>query len=274
METNTNPKGPEGHKSGNLFTNIFSAGKEPAKSESILETIVTQSEKTKEAKSKEEKIRPVQPSESEGTSLGLLKFSRAFLQFTFGFVIVSAGFFYVMNIDADNRLLGLFEKENPAAQLHGAATEVERKEKLKSELDREIAVYRAGYNNQFQNIITGVIDQRVDWFDIWKKINEATESVYEQNALTQYVQFDSFSLDKETGDIRVSGTLRDPRGKNLANLLELEQAFRTYPRDLDNPNDATTPYFNDVQEFKSVSKTFDRQTGKYVSNFQLTFSLK
>lgn len=261
-------------KSGNVFTSLFAQGKEPAKSESIIETIVSQSDKTKEVKSREEKIRPVESAESANLGEGFLKFSRAFFQFTFGFVMVSAAFFYVMNIDTQNRVLGLFEKENPASQLHGAATEVDRQEKLKQELEREIARYQAGYNNQFENIIQSIIDQRVDWFDIWKKINEVTESVYEQNALSQYVQFDSFSLDKETGDVRISGTLSDPLGRNLAKLLELEQAFRNYPRDISNPDDKTEPYFKEVQEFKSVSKTFDRQTGKYVSNFQLTFSLR
>ncbi len=62
--------------------------------------------------------------------------------------------------------------------------------------------------------------------------------------------------------------------RRRARLIELESAFKNYPRSAADPDDKTEPYFYGIQEFKTVSKSLDRRTGRFVSNFQLSFSVK
>ncbi len=269
---------------GNVFTKLFKADEKPAEqakgkpADSIIDTIVAQSATKEEVNKQKAKVAKQEAAKKEAeapkTGAALLSFSRGFLNFTIAFIVITAGFFWMENIDVNNTVFSYFERDNYASRLHSAANEVEQKEEDEFEINREIRRYEKGYNNQFQTVIQGILDKRIDWFDVVSKIDEVTENVYSKNALAQYVVYDSFSLNTETGDIRVSGSLSDPLGKNLVKLLELEESFKNYPRDPNNEDDKTAPYFYDVKEFKSVSKNFDKKTGKFTSNFQLSFSLE
>ena len=48
---------------------------------------------------------------------------------------------------------------------------------------------------------------------------------------------------------------------------------RTYPKDVTDSEDKSEPYFIGINEFNSISKSYDTKTGRYTSNFQLSFSL-
>ncbi len=253
---------------GNIFTRMFGKKEELEKpKESIIDTIVA---KTEEVKAKVEE----KPKEEKETGLAFVGFSKALMQFSIAFIVISAAFFYVQNIDQNNTVLGLFGvKDNYASRLHAAAQTLDEKKGQESGLNDEISNYKKGYNNKYENIIKDIVDKRVEWPAIMVKINEIADSVYERNAISQYIKFNNFSLDTETGQVRVSGTLSDPLGKNLTKLAEIEDAFRYFPKDKTNPEDATKPYFYDVQELNSLSKSYDSRTGKYTSNFQMAFSL-
>ena len=119
-----------------------------------------------------------------------------------------------------------------------------------------------------------LIESRINWPDLLKKINEVANSVYELNDFFNYIEYSNYSVDFKTGAIQVSGTLSDPEGNNLAQLVVLEEAFKNYPRDPSNPDDTTIPYFENFAEFNSLSKTFDDEMGRYTSGFQLAFSIK
>jgi len=254
---------------GNVFTKLFGKKEEvrpvekPTKS--IIDTIVAKTPEKAAVKKVEEK-----PNEG----VGFLVFSRAFLQFAVVFVLISAGFFYVENMDADNRVLGLVGVgDNYASRLHAAAQELDAKKAEEEKLNREDKKYQAGYNNQYEQTVKKIIEGRMNWPDILGKINEVTNVVYERNEVSQYVKYNNYSFDAEKGTITVSGTLQDPLGKNLTKMLELEEAFRYYPKDKSNPEDVRKPYFYDFKEFKSLSKTYDQKSGKFTSNFQLSFAL-
>jgi hypothetical protein len=255
---------------GNIFTRMFGKKEELEKpSGSIIDTIVA---KTAEKKAEEREKKPKKEKE-EG--LALVGLSRLFLQFSLAFIIISAGFFYIQNIDINNTVLGFFGvQENYASRLHSAGEILAEKEDEEQSLTREINRYKAGYDNKYETIIEGIIDKRLNWPDILVKINEIANAVYERNEISQYIIFDNFSFNAEKGQVRVSGYLSDPLGKNLTKLAELEETFRYFPKDSDNPDDPTKPYFYDVQEFSSLSKSYDRNTGKYKSNFSISFSLQ
>lgn len=263
------PAVPAKDTGGNIFTKMFGkkeAAVEEKKKPSIIDTIVSKTD-VKKAEPKKEKPK-------ELTGLPMLRFAAGFLQFTAAFILVTAGFFYAYNIDTQNRVLKWVGVEaNYASRLHGASEQLEAKKEGKKTLKKEINQYESGYNNRYEDVIGKIVEKRLNWPDILKKINEVTDSVYERNELSQYVKYDSFSFDAEKGQVRVSGSLSDPLGKNLTKLAELEQAFRNYPRDPQDPDDKTTPYFENVNEFNSLQKSFDQRTKKYKSNFQLSFSL-
>lgn len=258
--------------SGNVFTKLF--GEKEVKpvekpTKSIIETIVS---KTPEKGAK--KIEPPKPKKEEmAPGMGLLKFTKVFAQVAVAFIVVTAAFFYVENIDTNNQILGFFGvSDNSASRLHAAAQTLDEKKTEETNLNKDIKLYKKGYSNQYEQIINSIIQKRVNWPDVLQKINEITDSVNAQNEITQYIKYDSYSFDAENGTVTVSGSLTDPLGKNLTMLVRLEQAFRNYPRDITNPDDKTQPYFYDFKEFKSLSKTLDTQTGKYNSSFQLSFS--
>jgi hypothetical protein len=253
---------------GNIFTRMFEKKEEFEKpKKSIIDTIVA---KTEEVKTKAEKKPKVE--KEEGAVF--ISFCKALVQFSVAFIVISTAFFYVQNIDKNNTVLGLFGiEENYASRLHAASLKLEGKKTEESGLNKEIENYKAGYDNKYETIINGIIAKRVAWPDIMAKINEVADYVYARNAISQYIKFDNFSLDTKTGQVRVSGTLSDPLGKNLTKLVELQDAFKYYPKDKDSADDTTKPYFYNLQEFNSLSKSYDSKTGKYTSTFQLSFSL-
>ncbi|MFH0820984.1 MAG: hypothetical protein V1908_04370 [Candidatus Peregrinibacteria bacterium] len=253
---------------GNVFTKLFGKKEviQPSQNKSIIETIVSKTAK------------PVNPSKAEQpqgeTGMRLLNFANAFFQFAVAFMVITAGFFYAQNLDQENRIFSLVGKTNYASRLHQAATTIDEKKSEEEALNQEVKKYEKGYNNRYEELIKKVVEKRLNWPDILEKITEITDTVYERNELSQYIQYQSFSFDAEKGLVRVSGTLSDPLGKNLTKLEELQQAFRTYPRDPDNSNDTTPTYFYDVQELTSLRKAFDKRTGRYTSSFQLSFALQ
>ncbi len=253
---------------GNIFTKLF--GKKegaPKPTKSIIDTIV---EKTGRAK-----IKKNEKKKAKDTEEGLLKFATAFLEFSIAFILISAGFFYAYNIDEQNRILNIVGiEENYASRLHAASQTLEEKKAEERGLNKEIQKYMEGYEDERRETIEKIVESRMDWPDILRKLNEVTESVYEKNALAQYVQYNNYSYNVETGQFSVSATLSDPLGKNLTKLAELEEAFMYYPKDKDNPDDETQPYFYGLKEFKSFSKTFDKTAGRYRSTFSLTIYTK
>ncbi len=261
------PAGKSEAGKGNIFTKLFGeketakTGAEEKPSKSIIDTIVEKTEKGKEAEKKARKPEDV-------TGEGLLRFATVFLEFSVAFILISAGFFYVQNIDEENRVLSLFKiEENNASRLHSAAQELEGKEEEEKKLNKEIEGYKKGEEDKNEETVQKLIEGRLDWPDLIKKLNEVTESIYEKNALSQYVQYNNYSYDVEKGLLGVSATLSDPLGKNLTKLAEIEVAFRTYP-------DKDAPYFYGLQEFNSFSKSFDTATGRYKSSFSLKLSTK
>ncbi len=256
---------------GNMFTRMFKEKEElESSSKSIIDTIVEKSsdkEGGKEEKKEEEKV-----GKREG--IAFLKLSKVLMQFSIAFIVLSAGFFYVQNIDINNTVLGMLNiEENYASRLHSANTMLEAKKSEESELAKESSRYQQGYNNRYEDVIKQIIDNRLNWPDILAKINEVADYIYERNVISQYIKYNSFSFDVEKKLITVSGSLSDPLGKNLTKMAELEEAFRYYPKDRSNPEDTTQPYFSDFKEFKSLSKSYDKKTGKYTSTFQLSFTL-
>ena len=253
---------------GNIFTKLFGKKAETEKSTgSIIETIVAQSVKEKKIS------REVVKKDSE-TGEGLLKFSNMFLRFSIVFMIIAAGFFYIFNIDESNMILNMAGKENNALILKNAAAELQKAEENKLKVEKEIDKYKKGYENEYKATIDKIIKDRMDWPDLIKKLNEVTESVYEKNALAQYVQYNNYSYDVEKGALTVSATLSDPLGKNLTKLAELEEAFTYYPKDKNDSNDKRKPYFQNLQEFRSYDKSFNKASGRYISNFTLSLSTK
>jgi len=256
-------------KESNIFTRMFGQKEvlpPTAPSPSIIETIVS--------KTAQKEIKPAKPpAPKDNTGKAFLRFANAFFQFSLAFVVLSAVFFYAENLDTENRLFSLAGQTNYASRLHQAAAELDKRQEQEKGLNREIKKYEGGYNNRYEKLIKQIVDKRLNWPDILDKINEVTDTVYEKNALSQYIQYNSFSFDAEKGLVRVSGTLSDPLGKNLTKLEELELAFAHYPRDPNNAKDTTEPYFHDVNDFSSLQKTLDRRTGRYTSSFQLSFAL-
>jgi hypothetical protein len=254
---------------GNIFTKMFGKKEELEKPKgSIIDTIVA---RTAEKKAMEVR----KPAIEKERGLAFANSARVFLQFSAAFMIISAGFFYVENIDAGNTVLGLFGiEENYASRLHAASETLNEKQADERALNGEITRYKEGYDNEYEKTVAGIVEKRMNWPEVMIKINEIANSIYERNEISQYIKFNSFSFDAESGQVRVSGTLSDPLGKNLTKLAELEDAFRYFPKDKNNPDDQTKPYFYDVQEFKSLSKSFDTRTGKYTSTFQISFLLE
>jgi hypothetical protein len=250
----------------NAFTQLFV--KEPQSEERIIDTIVAKAGETKEVKKA-----PQAPKEL-GTGEGFAKFANVFFQFSVLFIVITAGFFYVQNLDYENRFMGLVTgQENVASRLHSAAEERDALKQKEIDLVRQSSKLKKGNESQIEATLKEIVDQRLDWSDITAKIDEVTSAVYEKNDLAQYIRYDSYTLDSATKKVTVTGTLSDPLGKNLTKLVELEQAFQNYPRNPEALNDKTEPYFKEVSKLSSVSKNLDNRSGKYLSTFQISFSL-
>jgi hypothetical protein len=260
-------------ESENNFTRMF--GKKDARPQnnpkkSIIESIVSRSELTEKSN---EKLKEVEK-KKDLICAGLLKFSRALLQFSIAFIVLSSVFFYAQNIDSENRIFNVLHLgDNYAIRMHNTAIDIKKQKADEIEINKELDLYDQGYTNRHEKIVEDIVKSRINWPDILNKINEITDSVYERNALSQYVQYDSFSFDIEKGVVRVSGKLSDPLGKNLTKLAEIEEAFRFFPGRKGDPDQPIAPYFYDVKELSSLRKSFDRRSGKYESTFNLSFSL-
>jgi hypothetical protein len=260
-----------GADKGNIFTSLFGKGEEiePGRksSASVLETIVAKSAPVKSAP-KAEKVPEVKTGE------GLLSFASGFLKFATLFILVSGAFLYMENMDTGNTVLKLVNKENNAIQLHGVALKVEKAKADMEKVNKEINKYKGGYTDDHQKAIDRIVANRMDWPAILAKLNEVTESVYAKNAISQYVQYNNYSYNTDTGKFTVSGTLSDPLGKNLTKLAELEEAFRNYPKDPSNPNDERKPYFFGMTKLNSFSKSLDSDTGRFKSSFNVSVTTK
>ena len=208
----------------------------------------------------------------------LPKFASAFLQFAVVFALISAAFFYVENYDSGNKVLSLFGDgiKSNAYELRQAADRIDVKKNEKQDKIKEVAKYtgKDALKNAAMETIKTIVATRMDWTDILMKLNEVTETVYAKNSLSQYVQYNNFVYNVASGRFNVSGTLSDPLGKNLTKLAELEAALYTYPRDPENPDDKTVPYFYGLQEFNSFTKSFNQTTGRYQSQFTMILSTR
>lgn len=256
---------------GNIFTKMFGKKEEETQKKSIIDTIVAKTDKKeeKEAAGKEAK-KPTEKKEAEG----LLTFSKVFMNFAIIFIVFSAAFLYVEWVDKENTMLSLAGiSENTGGRLHSASEELSSLKGKEATLSKDIELYKGGYDDKALNIVESIIDERINWPDIFAKINEVTNSVYELNDFFKYIEYNNYSFDAENGTIRVTGTLSDPLGRNLTKLVELEEAFMYYPKDKNDPEDTTEPYFTGFKEFTSFSKTLDKATGRYTSSFQLSFAL-
>jgi hypothetical protein len=261
---------------GNIFTSMFKKGEEDKQTEkSIIDTIVakTDEKKTVEKHTPVPKIKPRKIEKKiEGTAL--LTFSKVFMNFTAIFIVFSAAFLYVEFLDEENTMLGLVGiEETTGSRLKSAADENRQHKIDEQKLEKDIDTYKEGYEDAVMKKVNAVIEERINWPDIFAKINEVTKSVYELNDFFKYIEYNNYSFDAKNKTIRVTGTLSDPLGRNLTKLVELEEAFEYYPKDKNNPNDPAQPYFSGFREMTSYSKTLDQVTGRYISNFQLSFSL-
>ncbi len=255
---------------GNIFTSLFGSEEVESKQKpatSVLETIVAKTAPAK-GESKAEKVPEI------STGEGLLAFASAFLKFAVVFILVSAAFLVIENMDTGNTVLKLVNKENNAIQLHNADESLATQKVALDSVNKDINKYKGGYQDESQKTIDTIIANRMDWPALLAKLNEVTESVYAKNAISQYVQYNNYSYDAEKGQLLVAGTLSDPLGKNLTKLAELEQAFRNYPKDPSNPNDDRKPYFYGLAGFNSYSKSLNSATGRFQSTFSLSLSTK
>ena len=252
---------------GNIFTKLFGKKEAVEKPKSIIDTIVAGTERVEEAEKKRKR-------KEEGEGEGFLRFATAFLEFSIAFILISAGFFYAQS-EPENRILSLAGiEENQGSRLHAANQALSEKKKEERELNQEIERYKQGYEDENIKTINQIVETRLDWNDLIQKLNEVTEFVYEKNVLAQYVQYNNYSYDVPKAQLTVNGTLSDPLGKNLTKLAELEEAFIYYPKDKDDPLDTRKPYFYGLKEFRAFTKTFNKATGRYVSNFSLTLYTK
>ncbi len=257
---------------GNIFTKIFSKKEEVTDKKSIIDTIVAKTDKKEEQKAPENEMGAKQ--DEENNSQKLLTFSKVFMNFALIFIVFSAAFLYVEWVDKENTLLSLVGfQHNTGERLHSASEEVISLKKQETTLNTDIELYKGGYDDKAVSTVDQIIADRINWPDIFSKINEVTNSVYELNDFFKYIEYNNYSFDVEKKAIRVTGSLSDPLGRNLTKLVELEEAFIFYPNDRSNPDDMTEPYFSGFEEFTSFSKTLDADTGRYTSSFQLSFSL-
>ena len=215
------------------------------------------------------KVEPQKPKKE----FNLLGFAKLFANFTVAFVVLTAGFIYVEFMDKNNTVLGLVGVENTGAKLHAAADELSQKEREVKALEKEIEKYKTGYQNPELKTIDAIMQKRINWPDVLFKIDEVTNSVYELNDFFKYIEYTDYAFDADRQTIRISGKLSDPQGNNLTKLVELENAFKFFPKDQNNPDDPTQPFFKGFKELTTLSKTLDQETGRYVSSFQLSFDL-
>ncbi len=262
-------------KAGNIFTNIFGK-KEGMTQKSIIDTIVAKTEKSKVLKDIKEPhfAKKLEQKKKTGEKINLLIFSKIFLNFAAIFIVFTAIFLYVEWVDKENKVLSIIGiSENTGAKLYNSAEELEGVKLKEEKLQKDIDLYKGGYDDGALNTVESIIKSRVNWPDVFKKIEEVTESVYELNNFFKYIEYNNYSFDVNNRTIRVSGVLSDPLGRNLTKLVVLEEAFKYYPKDKNDPEDTTKPYFTGFKEFMSFSKKFDEETGRYTSSFQLSFAL-
>lgn len=258
---------------GNLFTKVFNKSSDGLSKKSIIDTIVAKTDQKEEVTAEQKTKDEINPAEKQD-SLKLLSFSKIFMNFAIIFIALSAAFLYVEWIDKSSTILSVVGvQQNTGSRLRAAAEELENLKKEESVMNKDIELYKGGYDDQALKSVDSIIAQRINWPQIFAKINEVTNSVYELNDFFKYVEYNNYSFDAENGSIRVSGTLSDPLGRNLTKLVELEEAFKYYPKDKNDPEDTTKPYFTGFREFTAFSKTLDQATGRYTSSFQLSFSL-
>ncbi len=253
---------------GNTFTKMFgsSGGTPKEKERSIIDQIVAKTEEADHATSSS--LNP----KKEPKSFNWLGFAKLFANFTALFIVFTAGFLYVTLLDKENNVLGLVGvSANTGSALETANEQIAQKRQQEASLNESIRQLEAGYNDPRLGVASSIVSQRVDWPDTFQKIDEVTESVFEYYEFFGYVVYNNFSLDADGRTIRVTGTLSDPTGFNLTGILKLAEAFETYPNL--GPEDPTKPYFEEFQELSTLSKSFDSDSGRYVSNFQFTFSL-
>ncbi|QQR83143.1 hypothetical protein IPJ72_05030 [Candidatus Peregrinibacteria bacterium] len=260
-------RSPSEEKKQNTFTTLFGKKAEGNVSQTIMDTIA---QKAEQQKVKNNSVAPAKNTEEKW-----LLASSLFLQFVLVFLLVSSAFFYVTNIDEKNQVLGwVGVEQNNASRLAASFAKLDEREQEKTRLKQQITQYGQGYNDRNKEFVAKVVETRLDWEEMIRKINEVTESVYEKNSLLQYVQYSNFSYDVDKSQLVLSGQLSDPKGRNLTKLAELEEAFRFYPSDKNDPEDGKKPYFYQVQEFRTLSKSINGETNRYLSNFSLSLSTK
>ena len=253
---------------------MFNKGEvEKQTQKSIIDTIVAKTDEKKVEKAPKKKAIKLKKAKDEDAT-AILTFAKVFMNFTAIFIIFSAAFLYVEFIDEQNTMLSLIGvEENTGSRLHTAAEDNIKNKRQEGVLSKDIELFKGGYQDSALGAVDQIIDSRINWPDIFNKIDDVTDSIYDHNKFFKYIEYNNYSFDAEKGTIRVTGTLTDPVGRNLTRLVELEEAFIYFPTDKNNPDDPGKPFFSGFREFTSFSKTLDQTTGRYTSNFQLSFEL-
>jgi len=175
------PKAPDAK--GNLFTKMFKKGEEEKQTQkSIIDTIVAKTDEKKQGDKPVEKKSTKLTKVEEKDASGLLTFSKVFLNFTAIFIVFSAAFLYVDFLDEENTMLSLVGVEhNTGSRLKAAADENTLNKRQEAILTSDIELYKGGYQDKALETVNQIIDERINWPDIFAKINEVTDSVYELN---------------------------------------------------------------------------------------------
>ena len=194
-------------------------------------------------------------------------FSLQFALLVFSFMFISSTVFFALTIDEDNLILGSIGIGNIAKPLKDWSSKQDSKRKDYQDLQQKADEYSVLKSDKDYQIVNSIIDNRLVWSQLTKKINDITHVVYKNNDLNQNIIYSSYKYNVATGQLELKGILSDPEGKNLTKIAELEEAFKYFPGTKENP--VERPYFYEVDNLRSFKKKLDKQTDEFKSSFHI-----
>ncbi len=249
--------------SGNAFTNMFKKDS-PEKNDDFIGTIIETAKDEDENKFSEitnqfneEQDEEEKVEEKEKKEIKLFHVAQFVAMISFLVPVISFSFYWVQ-LGEDNIVANSFNLETPGKILKSNQEKIEQEKEEIEIFEEKQKDYEAKKENLTNNkILADIIDKRINWLGVIKKIEDITEQHF-QASISDSVIYSAYSGKSSESEISIQGEVRDDSGKSMTQLVKLIESLN---------KDA---YFEGA-EVRNFSKREDIEKGTFVTSFNLTF---
>ncbi len=246
-----------------LIENILSQGKEEEEKTKQKEILYKKNAFAEDRKLSPEEM--AQQKTERGKAEELLRFSKVLtlgilviplFSFLFSAMFLSTSGFFSTLVEDKNYALNFRKKTE---ELHTLKLFVSSQEKKIADLEGKIAEIKEN------KVLAEIADNRIHWREVFETINRITDTAFEGNKISKYVNYSNYSGNSKNETIQVDGNVRSLVGASWQDLIKLRNVLSSH--DSFEPEEI---YFRQFVKHKAQNSS-QIATSEYVTPFSLSF---